>query len=367
MEKNYLHEGSEINMDMNLQDAEYTVPYLPEELIISIVVRLPAKVLHRSMKLVCRHWANIIRDPLFIEAHLRQSKTGLFIRDRGSQCLEIEGDEFKVTDVRCQFPGRLIGGCDGVLLITDSNNPKSFSVANPVTMQVTMLPNLEVPLNSLYDSTYILHVPSIRKFKLVHLYEDLRSVFRWVVVTVGIDNSWRKIDVQQAFDRHHIGMNWFAVPAGEVVYWPELDFQLDGTRYFLGMDMVDETTYNVPVPFGSVDPCAYVKMGDYLSCFKKMGSVHFEIFVLKNMQRGEWVKAYDINVMISGRIPLGLTLVLPVCWLKNNDILILEAITSQEDVYLAYDVKKKEIRTMNLSTCCRHFNALIHTDSLLSW
>uniref|UniRef100_A0A0E0MAY1 F-box domain-containing protein n=1 Tax=Oryza punctata TaxID=4537 RepID=A0A0E0MAY1_ORYPU len=52
--------------------AAASVPYLPEEMVVEILARLPVKSLLR-FKCVCRGWRAIISEPSFIRAHLRCS------------------------------------------------------------------------------------------------------------------------------------------------------------------------------------------------------------------------------------------------------------------------------------------------------
>ncbi|KAA8534573.1 hypothetical protein F0562_032090 [Nyssa sinensis] len=358
--------------DKKTKAQDSTTPYLPEELIIKILVRLPAKVLHRSMKLVCKQWACIICDPLFIEAHLCQSKTGLFIGSVGSSChahfLEIKCGEFRVTDLRVRFPGRMVASCDGVSLFNDPNSHRSFYVANPATLQVTTLPHLDVPPNPLYYSSCIARIPSTGKFKVVHSYKDLHLEYHWLVLTVGIDNSWRKINCQQAFGNDEIELDCFPVSVAGVIYWTDYDFQLNGINYFLAMDMEDETIVKVPIPSGCAEPCVYLQMGDFLSCFTtNLPTSQFDILVLKDLQKGEWVKVYEIGMEVGRDVPQDLFFVLPLGWLNNDEVLVLEALTFQGDLHLAYDVKKKETRVVDLSVCGSNFLPHIHIDSLISW
>ncbi|KAI8006715.1 putative F-box protein [Camellia lanceoleosa] len=362
----------EILMDKKIKEQSNTIPYLPEELIINILMRLPADVLHSSARPVCKRWASIVRDPLFIEAHLQQSKTVLFIEGTGSpkkaHLLEIKGGGFQVTDLRHRFPGRMMASCDGVALFNDPNDNRVFHVANPATLKVLKLPYLDAPSNPLYYSNCIGRVHSTGEYKVVHAYEDLNKEYHWLVLTVGIDNSWRKISCQHPFSREYVDLDNFPVSVGGVIYWTDCDFQVDGFSFFLAMDVDNETIHEVPIPDVSQEPCAYMKMGDYLSGFTTAPlSLQFEIWVLKDWRQGQWAKLYQVNMEISIDVPQDLFFYLPLGWLNNNEVLILEALTSEGDMYMAYDVKKNEIKIVDLSLCAYDFYAHVHTSTLASW
>ncbi|XP_028801586.1 F-box protein At5g49610-like [Neltuma alba] len=49
-----------------------TLPYLPPEVIISILLRLPVKSLMR-FRCVCKEWKNLFKTPSFVAEHLHHS------------------------------------------------------------------------------------------------------------------------------------------------------------------------------------------------------------------------------------------------------------------------------------------------------
>ncbi|KAK9284048.1 hypothetical protein L1049_012308 [Liquidambar formosana] len=359
-------------MDKKIKERNTLNPYLHEDLIFNILVRLPADVLHKSMRLVCKGWANIIRHPLFIEAHLLRANTGIFVESIDSpgcaRFFEIKDGEVRVTELKRQFPRRMVASCEGVSLFTDPIDHRALYVANPATLQVTKLPYLNLPPNPLFFSSSIARISPTGQYKVVHAYKDSRKVCHWLLLTVGVDNSWRKIDCHPAIGSGQIDLECFPVSVGGVVYWIDFEFYLDGDNYFLAMDMGDETIHKVPIPSGRTDPCTYLKMGSYLSSFTLIlpSTLQFEVCVLKDMCRGEWAKVYVINIGTGGGIPRNLFCVFPIGWINSDQILILEALTSQGDVLLAYNVETQETKLVDFELCGCEFSQ-IHTNSLVSW
>ncbi|XP_028088297.1 putative F-box protein At3g49980 [Camellia sinensis] len=368
----YLSEELEILVDNQIEERRNTITSLPEELIINILSRLPAQLLHESVRSVCMRWEYLVNDPFFIEAHLRQAKTGIFIEVISSPAnfyfFETKGGEFSfsLTYYKHEFPGRMIASYDGIALFIDLIDITILYVMNPVTMEKTRLPSLDEPPNPLYYSSCIARGRSTRQYKVVHSYEDLSREYHWVVLTIGIDNSWRRISSEQTFMRGDMELDNFPVSVSGVIYWTDYDYEEeDGIVYFPAMDVDDETIRKVPIPpSGSIEPCAYTKMGNYLSGFVTAPlSLQFEIYVLKDWLRGEWDKVYEIHI----DAPRGLYFYFPIGWLNDDEMLVLEGLTMEGDIYMAYDVKKNETRVLDLSICGPRFYSHVHTNTLVSY
>lgn len=93
-------------------------------------------------------------------------------------------------------------------------------------------------------------------------------MLHWLVLTVGADQTyWRKLDDEHTFVDGHGDMDKAICSIGGVVYCPYRDFEMNGTKYFLAMDMAEESVYDVAVPSGCIDPRAYLQMGQYLLAF----------------------------------------------------------------------------------------------------
>ncbi|KAI8030769.1 hypothetical protein LOK49_LG01G00311 [Camellia lanceoleosa] len=258
----------EILVDNQIEERSNTITCLPEELIINILSRLPAQFLHESVRSVCMRWEYLVNDPFFIEAHLRQSKTGIFIEVIGSPAnsyfFETKGGEFSfsLTDYKHEFPGRMIASYDGIALFIDLIDITILYVMNPVTMEKTRLPSLDEPPNPMYYCSCIARGRSTRQYKVVHSYEDFSREFHWVVLTI----------------------------------------EEDGIKHFLAMDVDDETIHKVPIPpSGSIEPSAYMKMGNYLSGFVTAPlGLQFEIYVLKDWLRENGIKSMRSTSMLLG-------------------------------------------------------------------
>ncbi|XP_052210009.1 putative F-box protein At3g17490 isoform X2 [Diospyros lotus] len=366
----FFRSDSEMPVDKKTKDQNDIIQHLPEELIGNILSRIPAEMLHKSVRFVCKRWAYIICNPHFVEEHFRQAKSGLLLESISSvgrsNFLELRDGLIQLTEIRHDHQLRVVGSCDGVALLIDLVNFSTLYVANPVTKEVAMLPSLEVPMFPLHCSNLIVRVPSTGVYKVVHACFCSRKC-HWLVFTVGTDNAWRMFNCQQTFNSKDVDMDKFPVPVGQMIYWTGFDFQVDGITYFLGMEMNDETTHKVPFPKTSREPHAYLRMGDYLASFSTTSAdMKFEICVLKDWRRGEWARVYQVHMDID-REPFPCPFVyFPVIWLNNEEVLVFEGLTMDSHFYFFCDVKSGETRFMNLgSSDC--FAVYLHTNTLLSW
>ncbi|PAN23238.1 hypothetical protein GQ55_4G078900 [Panicum hallii var. hallii] len=148
-------------------------PYIPDELVRNILVRLPSRSVLRC-RAVCKAWLRMASDPGFaLEHHRLQPALPLvsFLRggagssskeaagaDPVGRCVEafdLRADEFRPA-VRFAGSGRfhIHGSCDGLLLLSFEDR---FFVCNPATRQWTRLP---APLRSSWFVGFYRHEPT---------------------------------------------------------------------------------------------------------------------------------------------------------------------------------------------------------------
>lgn len=62
-----------MRIDINSCRSRFLLPYIPDEVMFDVLLRLPSKSLMR-FKSVCKAWHAMISSPIFINAHLEWSK-----------------------------------------------------------------------------------------------------------------------------------------------------------------------------------------------------------------------------------------------------------------------------------------------------
>ncbi|CAN6168462.1 unnamed protein product [Urochloa humidicola] len=136
-----------------MEQGTMAAPYLPDELIVEILTRLPAKSLCR-FKCISRRWRRLISDPAH-RVRLAQILSGFFFNSRNprwrftglASCVTpLRGDDgLPLVDVALSFLPptcgeiKILDSCNGLLLLC-SDEPPLYIVCNPATREWVALP-----------------------------------------------------------------------------------------------------------------------------------------------------------------------------------------------------------------------------------
>lgn len=347
-------------------------PSLPEDIFFHILIWVPADILHCYARYVCKAWANIISDPVFIKEQLHCSKSDLFIQTHGMShqaiYLNLKEREFEMVPINTLFPGQLICTAKGMSLFHMALPQKSLyagnlmratknlCVGNLVTRKFKSLP-YPIAQKERYLGCHITLVPQSSQYKVLCCVRSSR-VCKWRVFTLGMDQSWRNLEVSSTQINLENKVEKTSASVGGVIYLSR------GRGAISAIDLNLETNYSVEVPNEFVDkPYWLCEMGNNLSCgVNHKGEVH--VYMLKDLS--EWLKVYKLVEVVDKKRFLFRTLV-PVGWLRNgeNFVFIIRHPGYWMDRYIvAYDVKTGETIIHKDS----NFGKIhIHTNSLVSW
>ncbi|CAH9096198.1 unnamed protein product [Cuscuta epithymum] len=188
--------------------------FLPKEIFLEILTRLPAKPLVR-FKCVSKFFYSLIAEPLFVKVHHDRSSTRpngtqillnlpfpdqnhfYTLKDTGedkgmlqaNQVHYLEGQQFKNLNMWSQANG----------LICLFNNDGDVSICNPSTRQHISFPRAATsPKSQIYTCSILGFDPVSEKYKVLKLqiWNDLFSGYlkrQHCVLTLGVDKSWREI------------------------------------------------------------------------------------------------------------------------------------------------------------------------------
>ncbi|KAL3726858.1 hypothetical protein ACJRO7_031715 [Eucalyptus globulus] len=126
---------------------------MPEDIVVDILLRLPAKSLVR-FKCVCKRWRSLISDRAFANSHLQRLKAGDLIPSQrfiisgcnGSlktvdyEALDDGGGEGRMVvphGIKPLWEPRIVGSCDGLVCLL---GPSNFVIYNPTTRECIELP-----------------------------------------------------------------------------------------------------------------------------------------------------------------------------------------------------------------------------------
>jgi hypothetical protein len=132
-----------------------TVPALPEDVLVEILLLLPAKLVLR-FGAVCKQWRRLLSDPIFIHDHHRRAPRAILLNSNrmGISALPLPyTDQSTAAPLYCGIACQhtyLHGCCDGLLLFSsnclepheiDTNGDVfRYFVCNPATREFTRLP-----------------------------------------------------------------------------------------------------------------------------------------------------------------------------------------------------------------------------------
>lgn len=351
-------------------------PFLPLDIVFHILILLPADFLYYTARYVCKDWANIIRDPSFTKEHLLKSKSGLLIQEytvpsRGV-FLYMQDGNFSMTHVRRDFPGKPIDSCRGLCLfympygrhryfgrqwkITDDS--RALYVVNPVTMQIGVLPPLG---NGWVQYCHLAYILRTGQYVVVCLFKNC-GIINGLVLTVGIDLSWRKLNLPLA-GRIMDGVVHATSVVGEVLYLSQSSTEIIATNLY------DETSCLFQLPNGISNTSYWIlKMGENLSCLVPEES-GLNIYVLRDSKKSEWAKICQITDAITrNRIPL--FCLVPLGWLDNGPNIVLQSklwCCRRRNFIIVVNTETGEATPLSFSNDGPFRYILIHVNSLIKW
>lgn len=326
-------------------------PYLPEDIIMNILCRVPAEFWDKHIKYVCKTWASIPDDSHFIKMHLLHSKPCLYIQDTksfGIQFIEINGLKSNVVYRRSPLPGEIIDSNDGLILIRVRNPPGVFYVANPITKQVMYL--YFEPQPSIHYAYSLAKIVRTQNGQVKVIFygldaKDPRGTLYWYVLTVGSDRSWREISCAGAIKGAFYPSVTIAV--GGVAYWNN---RYD-IRYTLAVDLNDETSHLLVSPEGvtdvkkNYDRWHFVKMGNRLCLASWIREINeIKLWILKDLRQNIWEKILCVEIIRGNIMKLGFTFL--VTYLDDQQLLIFQVHSRGKTRLLAVDVKTRKVKTM---------------------
>lgn len=186
--------------------------YLPEELVMDILVRLPVKSLIR-FKYVCKSWYALIKNPSFISQHLSHPysshnndsilvfdrppgdynpKVSLLHSDKNFQFFEYVTapifDGCLANDIQ------IYGPCNGIVCLYRRCSNKTV-LWNPATKENRVLPLPPSPFDGSRTTACGIGFDSTRdEYKVVHVLYDFQRRGKNVGVYTLSTDSWRKVD-----------------------------------------------------------------------------------------------------------------------------------------------------------------------------
>ncbi|GAA0164000.1 hypothetical protein LIER_19736 [Lithospermum erythrorhizon] len=269
-----------------------SIAALPEEILFNILLLLPADVLYAVM------------SPEF-----------------DARFLLVGERDIKISDIKCQFPGRVLSSCNGLTLVRDIRfcTTRLYYIANPITNRMMTLPTFpSVPIlmcSLAFAASSNTHKVVLRTIENM---DNPPSYYGCAILTVSVDKAWRYI---KCADILHDDISFLGLVMGKgFLYWGSRDFSIS-------------------------------------------------VWMLKDHETGDWVKIPDFNVEVTVREAAKFVSAehlrslndcfIPLCWLDEEKLLF--SFIEGSNIYFFYDIKTYATRIFEMERHTRIFN---HLNSL---
>ncbi|AES87234.1 galactose oxidase [Medicago truncatula] len=242
-----------------------TVLYLPHELIIQILMRLPVKSLI-CFKCVCKSWFSFISDPHFENSHFQLAS----------------------ATHTCRF----LCSCRGFILLY---RPPNIHLWNPSTGFKTQIPV------SPFDSKSIAHCHGFGydQSRDDYLVVEFSHVSSHLEVFSFRDNTWKEIDGNTHFPYVVVPSQRKGFLFNGAIHW--LAYRRDlKLNVIVTFDLMEKKMFEMPVPSDFNNGYLYSLwvFGEFLSlCAKDYDNDTIEIWVMKEYKvHSSWTKTLVLSI-----------------------------------------------------------------------
>ncbi|KAK9922839.1 hypothetical protein M0R45_031283 [Rubus argutus] len=249
---------------------EFSSDYLPEEMMIQILLRLPIKSLLQFTS-VCKSWNSLIKHNTFIKNHLNLNLTSnktrnapLFLlrhvpRDPNVEqySLHLDNDSFQEYS-KPQLPVksfnecfRIVGSCNGLVLLSDDylTETNTFILWNPSIRKSVTLPKPHMPQSQHYTGYGFGFDSKKNDYKIVQLvYEGHNRAIPEIKLYSLNSGSWKSITA--ASPKYEISRSmWSQVFVNGSIHWIGFCKHGEGFRkVVLGFNVSEEVFHEIELP-----------------------------------------------------------------------------------------------------------------------
>ncbi|XP_030485662.2 F-box/kelch-repeat protein At3g23880 [Cannabis sativa] len=372
------------------------VPYLHDDCVSNILVRLPLDSIQRS-RFVCKAWFNIIHNAKFIAAHLRraesvlifvssprtettmvpilpekpnvvsvearlnQSNSAFFLEQplvSASSKFSVQFIEFKdgkslIREYNISCLGKIRASCNGLILLDNKMKKGGLILMNPVTRKLVPL-----PLGTLFpqhNESYGFALSSVTgNYKVVHLFIDNLGYINCEILIIG-KKSWREVDGPS------FGLiRWFGycpVSAIGALHWIP---QIDHNDYIVSLELEEEKFRQITLPKSCRTYDRIVEVSGLLGFVTHDEVNQIDVWILKGLYGDVWIKQHSITVgCILDMVPLFSLRIKGEMVFKRDE----------DGSFYVYNFQLKEMTKVEMLNGRVPFSAscLTHVNSLVSW
>ncbi|KAL7218712.1 hypothetical protein ACSBR2_011895 [Camellia fascicularis] len=237
--------------------------FIPDEVLIEILARLPVKSLLR-FRSVCKSQYPLITNPSFITTHLNRTKSNHNHRDR---CFSLTDDEtFGNESVKLEYPFqnydelfKIVGSCSGLLCLSDYNGSDYVVLWNPSIRRFMTLPKSSSSVNKArrllwFDFGFGFDHMS-NDYKVVKIVCAKDNHHRYVVHRVELlalsTGSWRSVCIGDLCYEHY-GFDFLPVFLNGAAHWVVFNLR-EECVCIMAFDIVEEVFREIALPNHQID------------------------------------------------------------------------------------------------------------------
>ncbi|XP_057427878.1 F-box/kelch-repeat protein At3g23880-like [Lotus japonicus] len=280
---------------------EAETQYLPQELIIAILLGLPAKSLVR-FKVVCKFWRSLISDPDFARSHFELAAPKLvFNIGLGIETKDLDGSLHSnliskpiYYDFLSTFsPFRIVGSCRGFLLLCCKE--KRLYLWNP-----SIHVHKPIPPSPIWAGLYGFGYDSSKDDYLIVILSGTKGsspCYSHVQIFSLRANLWK---LTQAADSPHL----INLPKGEpgllfnaAIHWITYDYN-KSIDVIMAFDLMERELLEIPGPVDVAHKISWQLWvhGEFLS-LSCLGSDTIEIWVMEKYKiQSSWTKSIVLSL-----------------------------------------------------------------------
>ncbi|CAK8534092.1 unnamed protein product [Lathyrus sativus] len=380
----------ELHTRFSSKHASTSVPvHLPEDVLAEILIRLPVKILVQC-RFVCKSWAKLVTDPIFINKHLHlNSPTRIIFSDRQqvypiSISLPLNPNSNSVLNTQrlrpplCPHAFQVKSYCNGLFIIIKDEGP--IILWNPSISRHRVLPVPALPPSENHCSRRFLRdICAIGYDSLNDVYKIIVAPFSygaWNVEVLSLNsNSWRKLPDAAEYPPYHV--EYFRphqqpLSINGAIYWIADDhFSDDHFPVIVRFDVCQERFSRVPPPWcdtrrgiywiGDINHSLCTLNYDDESC----------THIWSTQDDFNWVKLITFSKIVEPN-PQSQTSFLyyaPLCFNENGELLIsvrgAGCSFDRRRGLVVYDPKEQSYRRFLLEDNTHWMEETVYSDSLV--
>ncbi|XP_054789785.1 F-box/kelch-repeat protein At3g06240-like [Prosopis cineraria] len=338
------------------------IPFLPEEIIRDILIRLPTKSLIR-FRCVCKRWRNLFKTPSFVQEHLNHTsqnpslllqRNDLWLLDREMRLKKV--DNAPLIDSSNTF--RVVGSSNGLLLVGICNRFPCFLVWNPATREVRPVSSITVQSEDSHRprSAGFGFSPILNDYKIVVPYDSSYPFDVLVVVVYSLrSGSWKKAE----YGIKNVSFSSESITVNGSMFWSGLAWKQDTDTYdvvVLSFDLANEVFTFIPTPDWNTSSISFAAYENKLAVLSSPALQDVgELWVMEDGTGLSWAKKYSYYLLPR--------LVRPVTIWRNQ--MVCADIVIREDEHQEWNHEQKislinittnESKTFDISKCGNDLN-----------